>query len=77
MESDVRIHVATDDAELGDLLDRILDKGLFLGSANLLILGQTNLSAPHTRISLASIQTNTDSYASPPRAAHSAHRSRR
>jgi hypothetical protein len=63
----VRIRFTTDDAELTDLLDRILDKGLFLGSANLLTLGQRNLSAPHTHISLASMQTNTDSYAPPPR----------
>lgn len=61
----MRIHVATDDTELADLLDRILDKGLFLGSANLLTLGQTNLSAPETRISVSSLQTNTDSYARP------------
>jgi len=61
----VAIRVSTNDAELGDLLDRILDKGLFLGSANLLTLGHTNLS--NTRISLASMQTNTDSYSRPPR----------
>lgn len=61
----MRIHVATDETELVDLLDRILDKGLFLGSANLLTLGQTNLSAPETRISVSSLQTNTNSYARP------------
>lgn len=61
----MRIHVATDDAELVDLLDRILDKGLFLGSANLLTLGQANLSSPNTRISVSSMQTNMDSYARP------------
>lgn len=61
----MRIHVATDDTELADLLDRILDKGLFFGSANLLTLGQTDLSAPHTRISVSSLHTNTDSYARP------------
>lgn len=67
MERVVRIRFTTDDAELADLLDRILDKGLFLGSANLLTLGHTNLSTPKTHISLASMQTNTDRYASPPR----------
>jgi hypothetical protein len=61
----VHIHVAMDDTELADLLDRILDKGLFLGSANLLTLGQTNLSDPETRISVSSLHTNTDSYARP------------
>jgi hypothetical protein len=61
----LRIHVTTDDAELTDLLDRILDKGLFLGSASLLTLGHTNLSAPDTHITLASMQTNTNSYARP------------
>ena len=55
--------VALEDAELFDLLDRILDKGVFLGSANLLLLGQANLSEPDTHITVTSIQTNTDSYA--------------
>lgn len=66
-EKRVRHRIATDDVELLDLLDRILDKGLFLGSANLLVLGQTNLSQPAMRISVACMQTNADSFTSPPR----------
>jgi hypothetical protein len=58
----VRRHVALEDAELLDFLDRILDKGLFLGSANMLVLGQANLCAPDIRISVTNVQTNTDSY---------------
>jgi hypothetical protein len=58
----VRRHVAIEDAELLDFLDRILDKGLFLGSANLLVLGEANLSAPDIHISVTNVQTNTDSY---------------
>lgn len=66
-ERSVRTHVAVEDAELLDFLDRILDKGLFLGSANLLVLGQANLSAPDVRISVINLQTNTDSYGAAPR----------
>ena len=66
-EKPVRRRIPTDDVELLELLDRILDKGLFLGSANLLVLGHTNLSEPAMRISVAYLQTNTDSFACPPR----------
>jgi len=66
-ERPVRRRVAVEDAELLDLLDRILDKGLFLGSANLLMLGQANLSAPDTRISIITLHTNTESYGAAPR----------
>jgi len=59
----VHRRVALEDAELFDLLDRILDKGVFLGSANLLTLAQANLSEPDTHITVTSIQTNTNSYA--------------
>lgn len=62
MEKPVRTHVAVEDTELLDFLDRILDKGLFLGSATLLLLGQANLSAPGIRISVTHLDTNTDSY---------------
>ncbi|HEX5434063.1 MAG TPA: hypothetical protein VFY05_07485 [Candidatus Angelobacter sp.] len=65
----MRRHIATQDAELLDLLDRILDKGLFLGSANLLTLGDTDLSGSQSRISVISMYTNADSYSTPPRAA--------
>ncbi|HET9182191.1 MAG TPA: hypothetical protein VFP59_08675 [Candidatus Angelobacter sp.] len=65
----MRRHIATQDAELLDLLDRILDKGLFLGSANLLTLGDTDLSGSQSRISVISMYTNVDSYSTPARAA--------
>lgn len=68
MQKPVRTHVAVEDTELLDFLDRILDKGLFLGSANLLLLGQANFSAEDIRISVTQVQTNTDSYGAPPRA---------
>lgn len=42
------------EADLRDLLDRILDKGVSLGAVNLLTLGEINLSDPHTRVSLDS-----------------------
>jgi len=64
----VRRRIATEDAELLDLLDRILDKGLFLGSANLLTLAHTSLSGSRTRVSVSSMQMNPDSYTTPPRA---------
>jgi hypothetical protein len=67
MEKLVRTHVAVEDTELLDFLDRILDKGLFLGSANLLLLGQANLSAPDMRISVTHLYTNTDHYGAVPR----------
>lgn len=35
-EKPVRHHIPTDDVELPELLDRILEKGLLLGSAKLL-----------------------------------------
>ncbi|HKT49031.1 MAG TPA: hypothetical protein VJV96_01975 [Candidatus Angelobacter sp.] len=54
--------MAVEDTELLDFLDRFLDKGLFLGSANLLLLGQANLSAPDVRISVIHLHTNIDSY---------------
>ncbi len=63
----MRRHIATQDADLLDLLDRILDKGLFVSPDNLLVLGQTDLRQPNSRISVASLQTNTDTYARPSR----------
>lgn len=53
----LRRQAPTEDVELSDLLDRILDKGLFLGSANMLLLGETNLSHPGTHMSVGSMQT--------------------
>jgi len=50
----VRRQAPTDEVELRDLLDRILDKGIFLGSANMLIVGETNLSSSQQRFSVSS-----------------------
>ncbi|MGE5324632.1 MAG: hypothetical protein ACM3SW_17330 [Actinomycetota bacterium] len=41
----VRRQAPTEEVELRELLDRILDKGLFLGSVNMLSLSETTLSA--------------------------------
>lgn len=55
----MRIHTAvrrlapTEELELRDLLDRILDKGIFVGPANMLILAETNLSSSKQRFSLS------------------------
>jgi len=56
----VRIHrlAPTEELDLHDLLDRILDKGLYLGSANMLLLEETNLSDPGTYMSVGSMQTS-------------------
>lgn len=50
----VRRQAPMEDLELRDLLDRILDKGLFVGSANMLLLGETDLSTSDNRFSLSS-----------------------
>lgn len=55
----VRRQAPTEEVETRDLLDRILDKGLFLGSANMLLLGETNLSSSRDRFTV-----------NPPAAAH-------
>jgi len=48
----VRRQAPTEEVETRDLLDRILDKGLFLGSANMLLLGETNLSCSRDRFTV-------------------------
>ena len=58
----MRIHTPVDDESLSDLLDRILNKGLFL--ADMLALGETNLVQNGTSISVSSFDTNTGMYAS-------------
>lgn len=68
----MRRHIPSESVELLDLLDRILDKDVFLGSANLLTLGQANLSGPEIRISVISMQTNPDTYTTPLRALRAA-----
>lgn len=50
----VRRQAPTEEVETRDLLDRILDKGIFLGSANMLLLGETDLSASEKRFSVSS-----------------------
>lgn len=54
----VRRQAPTEQLELRDLLDRILDKGLFLGSANMLLLRETDLAGGETRLSVSSMQMN-------------------
>lgn len=73
----MRRHLPSETAELLDLLDRIMDKGVFLGSANLLTLGEANLSRPEMRITVISMQTNPDTYTTPPRALRAAAQSRK
>lgn len=51
----MRVHIPTDETELRDLLDRILDKSVFLGAANLLVLAETSLSAAQQRVRLVSM----------------------
>jgi hypothetical protein len=53
----VRRQAPTEDVELRDLLDRILDKGLYLGSANMLLLGETDLSTSRDHFTLSSAET--------------------
>ena len=50
----VRKQAPTEELELRDLLDRILDKGLFLGSANMLLLGEADFSTSNRHFSLSS-----------------------
>lgn len=50
----VRKQAPTEELELRDLLDRILDKGLFLGSANMLLLGEADFSTSNRHFTLSS-----------------------
>ncbi len=54
----VRRQAPTEQLELRDLLDRILDKGLFLGSANMLLLRETDLAGRDKQFSVSSMQMN-------------------
>lgn len=54
----MRVHIPTDETELRDLLDRIMDKSLFLGAANVLLLAETDLAAAHCRVRLVSMHIN-------------------
>ncbi len=51
----IRKEAPTENLELRDLLDRILDKGLYLGS-DVLLLSETTFSAAETHISLGAQQ---------------------
>lgn len=51
----MRVHTPTEEAELRDLLDRILDNGLFMGAENLLVLGELDLGSAHSRVRLVSM----------------------
>jgi hypothetical protein len=66
----VRVHIPTDETELRDLLDRMLDKGLFLGAANLLLLSETDLAAAHCRVRLVSMHINIGYYPVQQRLSH-------
>lgn len=52
-----------DELELTELLDRILDKSLLIDFAELLSLGQADLSHPDIQIRVVSLYMDTDSYA--------------
>ena len=58
----MRIRTPVDDESLSDLLDRILNKGLFL--VDMLALSETNFVRDGTGISVFSVETNTGAYAS-------------
>jgi hypothetical protein len=51
----VHLHTPSAEADLRDLLDRILDKGLFVGAENLLVLGELDLSSAQSRVSFVSM----------------------
>lgn len=51
----VRKEAPTENLELRDLLDRILDRGLYLGS-DVLLLSESTFSAAETHISVGSLQ---------------------
>jgi hypothetical protein len=51
------VHTPTDEAELSDFLDRILDKGLVLGSADSLIVRFNPLADSNTRVCVEAMRT--------------------
>ena len=59
----MRLRIPTEEAELRDHLDRILDKGLSCGPMNQMLLGMTDLSHHDNRMSISSVDTNTHTYA--------------
>lgn len=61
----LRIHPTLDEAELPDLLDRILDKGVWLDSSALLFLYQADFCRQSDRLRVQSVETNVASYAQP------------
>lgn len=53
----MQIHTPTNEAELSDVLDRIMDKGLVLGSADSLLARFTDLCDPQNRVRVISMRT--------------------
>ncbi len=53
----MRIHTPTDEAELADVLDRIMDQGLFMGPGDSLLARYTDFCDPHNRLRLVSVRT--------------------
>ncbi|HEX2330155.1 MAG TPA: hypothetical protein VHN74_15625 [Candidatus Angelobacter sp.] len=51
------MHTPTSDAELSDLLDRMLDKGLVFGSADALLVRFEDLSALGSRVTVEAMRT--------------------
>ena len=51
----MHLHTPSAEADLRDLLDRILDKGLFLGPETLLVLGELDLSSAQSSVCLVSM----------------------
>lgn len=53
----MRIHTPTDEAELADILDRIMDQGLSMGPGDTLLAGYTDFSDPRNYVRLVSMRT--------------------
>lgn len=56
----MRTHTSTDEADLIDLLDRVLDKGLVLEASALIAVAQLDFSHRETRLVLSSLQIHAD-----------------
>lgn len=56
-------HVLIGEVELTDLLDRILEKSLFIDFGELLFLGQADLSLPGITIRVVLLELDMESYA--------------
>ena len=58
----MRLRVPTDEADLNDLLDRVLDKGLLCGIGNLMVLSDNDPAHSADRFRVSSVETNTGTY---------------